>query len=187
MKMRVKVAVSNRHVHLTKEVYNELFGKDELTVKRYLNQIGQFASTDTVDLEYNGKRIEHVRIVGPFRKYNQVELLKSDLDYLGIKEFVRRSGDIEGTPGITIINGDNKVTIDKGVIREERHIHVNTNEKEKLGLYDNDEVIVNNMFNAYIKVSDDGYYEMHIDKDESNEYNLVTGDEVEFEKINSLL
>ena len=183
MKMKVKVALSNRHVHLTKDVFYKLFNRDELTIKRPLNQIGQFASNEVVDLEYNGKKIEHVRIVGPFRSYNQVELLGTDLNYLGIEEFVRKSGDIEGTPGITIINGENKVTIDKGVIREERHIHVNTKDSEKLGLYDNDRVIVNEMFDAYIKVSDDGYYEMHIDKDEGIEYNLQTDDEVEFRKI----
>ena len=178
--MKVKVAVSNRHVHLTKETYEKLFNKDNLEVKRYLNQIGEYASVDTVTLEYNNKIIEHVRIVGPFRNYNQVELLKSDLDYLGIEEFVRRSSDIKGTPGITIIKGNNKITIDEGVIREERHIHVNTN--DNIGLNDNDEVIVNDLFNAFIKVSDNGYFELHIDKDEALEYNLNTGDEVEFIK-----
>ena len=178
--MKVKVAVSNRHVHLTKETYEKLFGDSNITVKRYLNQIGQFAADQTVTLEYNNKKLEHVRIVGPFRSYNQVELLKSDLDYLNINEFVRKSGDIKGTPGITIINGNNKVTINEGVIREERHIHVNTKDRDKLNLNDNDEVIVNNLFNAFIKVSDDGYFEMHIDKDEALEYNLNTGDEVEF-------
>ena len=55
--------------------YSKLFNKDELPVKRYLNQIGQYASTEAVDLEYNSKKIEHVRIVGPLRSYNQVELL----------------------------------------------------------------------------------------------------------------
>ena len=180
--MKVKVAVSNRHVHLTKDVFEKLFNKDDLTIKRYLNQIGQFASNETVDLEYNDKKIEHVRIVGPFRNYNQIELLKSDLDYLGIKEMVRKSGDIEGTPGITLVNGNNKVNIDKGVIREERHIHVNTKDSKSLNLFDGEEVIVNNKFNAFIKVSDDGYYEMHIDKDESIKYNLNTCDEVEFFK-----
>ena len=180
--MRVKVAVSNRHVHLTKETYEKLFNNSNITVKRYLNQIGQFAADQVVTLEYNNKMIENVRIVGPFRNYNQVELLKSDLDYFGIDEFVRKSGDIKGTPGITLINGNNKVTINEGVIREERHIHVNTKDKNKLNLNDNDEVIVNNLFNAFIKVSDDGYFEMHIDKDEAFEYNLNTGDEIEFIK-----
>ena len=180
--MKVKVAVSNRHVHLTKETFEKLFGNSNITVKRYLNQIGQFAADQTVTLENNNKKIEHVRIVGPFRNYNQVELLKSDLDYLQIDEYVRRSGDIKGTPGITIINDNNKVTINEGVIRAQRHIHVNTKDKDKLNLNDNEEVIINNLFNAFIKVSDDGYYELHIDKDEALEYNLDTNDEVEFLK-----
>lgn len=178
--MKVKVAISNRHVHLTKEIYKQLFNKEELPVKRYLNQIGEYASVDVVTLKYNDKIIENVRIVGPFRSYNQVELLKSDLDYLGIKEFIRRSGDIKGTPGITIINGNNEVYINEGVIRQERHIHVNTNDKK--GLFDKEEVIVNNMFNAFIKISDNGYFELHIDKDEAKEYNLQNDDEVEFIK-----
>ena len=178
--MKVKVAVSNRHIHLTKETYKKLFGNSNITVKRYLNQIGQFAANECVTLEHNNKQIEHVRIVGPFRDYNQVELLKSDLKYLEIDEYVRKSGDIKGTPGITIINGNNKVTIDEGVIREERHIHVNTN--DNFDLYDNEEVIINNKFNAFVKVSDNGYYELHIDKEEALEYNLNTGDEVEFIK-----
>ena len=180
--MKVKVAVSNRHIHLTKETYEKLFNDTNITVKRYLNQIGQFAADQTVTLEYNNKRIDNVRIVGPFRSYNQVELLKSDLDYFEIDEYVRKSGDIKGTPGITIINENNKVTIYEGVIREERHIHVNTKDKDKLGLNDNDEVIINNLFNAFIKVSDDGYFELHIDKDEALEYNLNTDDEVDFIK-----
>lgn len=182
IEMKVKVAVSNRHIHLTKETYEKLFSDTNITVKRYLNQIGQFAADQTVDLIYNDKKIQHVRIVGPFRKYNQVELLKSDLDYLQMDEFVRKSGDIKGTPGITIVNDNNKVTINEGVIREERHIHVNTKDKDKFGLEDNDEVLVNNLFNAFIKVSDDGYFEMHIDKDEAIEYTLNTGDEVDFIK-----
>ena len=181
--MDIKVGVSNHHVHLTKEDLYSLFGEGyELTKKRELVQIGQFAADQTVTLENNNKKIEHVRIVGPFRNYNQVELLKSDLDYLQIDEYVRRSGDIKGTPGITIINDNNKVTINEGVIRAQRHIHVNTRDKDKLNLNDNEEVIINNLFNAFIKVSDDGYYELHIDKDEALEYNLDTNDEVEFLK-----
>ena len=184
--MKVKVAVSNRHVHLTKETYIKLFGNDDIKVKYYLNQIGEFSSLSTVTLEYNGKKIENVRVVGPFRNYNQIELLKSDLDYLDIKEVIRRSGDLDGTPGITILNENNKVTIDNGVIRAQRHIHVNTSDEDKLNLHEKDEVMVSTSkgkFNAFIKVSDNGFYEMHIDKDEALEYELNSNDEVEFIKL----
>lgn len=184
--MKVTVAVSNHHVHLNEEDYTLLFGDEPLESKRALNQIGEFASTKVVDLEYNGKRLEHVRIVGPIRKYTQVELLQSDLDYFGIEAPARRSGVLDGTPGITICNGDKKVTINQGVIREERHIHVNTKDADNMNLHERDKVLVYGPkcnFYAYVKVSDNGYYEMHIDKDESIEYGLKTGDVVEFEKV----
>lgn len=184
--MKVKVGVSNKHVHLTKDTYVKLFENDDIKAKRYLNQIGEFASFDTVDLEYNGKIIEHVRVVGPFRNYDQVELLKSDLDYLGLEIVERRSGDLEGTPGITLINGKNKVVLEKGVIKAQRHIHVNSKDSSIMNLYDNEEVIIKTKdkeFNAFIKVSDNGYYELHIDKDEALEYNLNIGDEVGFTKM----
>ena len=82
--MKIKVGVSNRHVHLTKEDYEKLFPGKTLEKRNDLNQVGEFASTDTVDLYYNGKTIEHVRVLGPFRKYNQIELLGKDFIFFGI-------------------------------------------------------------------------------------------------------
>ena len=184
--MKVSVAISNRHVHFTKEIYEELFGDAPFESKRALNQVGEYASIYTVDLEYNGKKIEHVRVVGPLRKYNQVELLGSDLEYLGIDAPARKSGKVDNTPGIKVINGDKSVILESGVIRAERHIHMNQELASKLGFKDEDKVIVHagdKDFDANIKVSDNGYYEMHIDKDEALEYNLETGDEVEYEKM----
>ena len=102
--MKVSVAISNRHVHFTKEIYEELFGDAPFESKRALNQVGEYASIYTVDLEYNGKKIEHVRVVGPLRKYNQVELLGSDLEYLGIDAPARKSGKVDNTPGINRVS-----------------------------------------------------------------------------------
>ena len=184
--MKVTVAISNRHVHLTKETFNKLFPGEKLESKRDLNQVGEFASFHTVDLECNGQKIEHVRVVGPFREYNQVELLGSDLSLFKLNAPTRRSGVLEDTPGITIINNDKKVTLDGGVIRAERHIHINTKDADKMGLKERDVVIVhgkNKDFDANVKVSDNGYFELHIDKDEAVEYGLETGDEVEYEKL----
>ena len=183
--MKVKVSVSNRHIHLTKEVYKELFNSDDLEIKRELNQIGEFASNSRVNLEYNGKVIENVIIVGPFRNYNQVELLQSDLDYLGIDAPERKSGDLNNTPGINIINGNKKVTINSGVIKAQRHIHVNTN-NNIYDLKEDNTVLIHgpyNDFNAKVKISDNGYYELHIDKEEANLFGLKTDDEVDFEVI----
>ena len=181
--MKTLVQISNRHAHLTKKVYKKLFGNTNIMVKRYLNQKGEYASFSKIDIEYNGKVIKNITVVGPFRKYNQVELLKSDLEFLEIDEYVRKSSDIEGTPGITLIKNNNKVTISQGVIRSQRHIHMNKKTAKKIGVSNNEKVIVNNLFDAYIKVSKNGYYELHIDKDEAKEFNLSSGDEIEFKKI----
>lgn len=183
--MKVKVGISNRHVHLTKDTYKILFGKDKLEKRNDLNQIGEFASTDTVDLLYFDKKIEHVRIVGPFRSQNQIELLGSDLKYLGMDAPVRRSGCLVDTPTITIENEGKKVSTD-GVIRAERHLHVPTKDEDALGLHERDIVKVfvpKGTFTANVKVSDNGYYELHIDKDEAVEYGIENGDELDIEVI----
>lgn len=183
--MKVKVAISNRHIHLTKETYEKLFGKKDIEVKRYLNQLGEFASNDKVTIENNGKIIENVRIVGPFRDYDQVELLQSDLDYLGIKALVKKSGNLDNTPGINIIFNNKKIFLEKGVIKAERHIHINTKEN-KYNFIDDEIVIVHGPkcdFTARIKISDNGFYELHIDKDESTLFNLNNGDEVSYDII----
>lgn len=183
--MKTTVGVSNRHVHLTKETYKYLFDKDTLEMRNPLNQIGEFASNDTVDIEYAGKVIEHVRIVGPFRPHNQIELLKSDLDFLELDAPVRRSGVLDDTPSVNIRVNDKTIKTD-GVIRAERHLHVPTKDEDKLNLHEREELLVtapNATFTATVKVSDNGYYELHIDKDEAEIYGLKNGDEVTFEKI----
>lgn len=184
--MKVKVGVSNRHVHLSKEVYNKLFNNEPLNVKRKLNQIGEFVSDKKVTLMNNGKIIDNVTVVGPLRDYTQVELLDEDFDYLSLEKIVRMSSDLENTPGISIISNGNVCKIDKGVIKACNHIHVNSKDVCKLGLKNNEKVIINlgkQSFEATIRVSDNGYYEMHIDKDIARLYNLNTGDEVCYEKL----
>ncbi len=183
--MKISVGVSNRHVHLTKETYKYLFDKDSLEIRNPLNQIGEFASTNTVNIEYAGKVIEHVRIVGPFRSQNQVELLKSDLDFLGLDAPVRRSGVLDNTPSVNILVNGKEIKTD-GVIRAERHVHVPTKDENELNLHEKDKLLItapNCTFTATVKVSDNGYFELHIDKDEAEEYGLKNGDEVTFEKI----
>ena len=183
--MKITIGISNRHVHLTKETYEVLFPGKAIEKRNDLNQIGEFASTDTVDLVYNGKTIEHVRIVGPFRSYNQVELLGSDLKFLGLDAPTRRSGELDNTPGITISTPYASVTLDSGVIKSERHVHVPTSREDELDLHERDKVRLFNdkvSFDALVKVSDNGYYEAHIDKDEAEEYGLSSGEEVTLEK-----
>ena len=183
--MKISVGVSNRHVHLTKETYDYLFDSKTIEKRNDLNQIGEFASTDTIDLVHNGKTIEHVRVLGPFRSYNQVELLGSDLAFLEMEAPVRRSGDLKNTPGITLKNGEKTTELNCGVIRAERHIHVPTEREEELSLHERDLVTITTdkcSFTAIVKVSDNGYFELHIDKDEALEYGLNNGDIVEAKK-----
>ena len=182
-----KIAVSNRHLHLTKEIYDELFD-EPLSIKRPLNQIGEFASFQTVTLKTEKGEIPNVRLIGPLRKYNQVEISRSDAYLLGINPPVRESGDLEDSETITIVGPKGEVTLTDACIQAERHVHMNEKKAEELGLKHEDMVklIVNNdkggIMEAFVKVSSNGYFEIHLDKDDANCFLLKTGDEVEIEK-----
>lgn len=113
----VPVGVSNRHVHLSRNDLNRLFGPGyQLTPKKKVNQPGQFSCEETVTLAGPRGMIAKVRILGPVRKETQVEILRGDIFPLGVKGVVRISGDLANTPGITLIHGSNAITIDHGVI-----------------------------------------------------------------------
>lgn len=182
-----KIAVSNRHVHLTKEIYDELFD-EALSIKRPLNQIGEFASFQTVTLKTEKAEIPNVRVIGPLRKYNQVEISRTDAYTLGLNPPVRQSGDLEDSETITIIGPKGEVTLKDACIQAERHVHMNEKKAEELGLKHEDMVhlIVDNdkggVMDAFVKVSDNGFFEIHIDKDDANCFLLKTGDEVIIEK-----
>ena len=128
-----KIAVSNRHLHLTKEIYDELFD-EPLSIKRPLNQIGEFASFQTVTLKTEKGEIPNVRLIGPLRKYNQVEISRSDAYLLGINPPVRESGDLEDSEMITIVGPKGEVTLKDACIQAERHVHMNEKKAEELGL-----------------------------------------------------
>ena len=183
--MKSPVGISNRHVHLDKSTYEYLFEREELQKRNDLNQIGEFASTDVLSLEYGDKTIDNVRIVGPFREHNQIELLKSDLEYLGIDAPTRRSGDLENTPQIKLKVKDKSIITD-GVIKSEIHLHVPTSMEQKLGLHERDVILITaprGSFKANVKVSNNGYYELHIDKDEKELYGIDSNAVVDIEKI----
>ncbi len=181
------IAVSNRHVHLTKETYEKLFD-ESISIKKPLNQIGEFAANQTVTLKTPKSTIENVRIIGPFRKYNQVEISRTDAYKLGLNPPVRQSGDLEDSETITVIGPLGEITLENACIQAERHVHMNEHKAEELGLKNEDIVklkIANDksgMMEAFVKVSDNGYYEIHIDMDDANCFLLKTGDEVEIEK-----
>lgn len=184
--MRIPVGVSNRHVHLNKEALETLFGVGyELTKRNDLTQPGQYAANEVVTIKTAKDEISDVRVLGPLRSYNQVEISKTDAFKLGLKPPVRNSGDIIGSEKITIIGPRGEVEIE-GCIIPNRHIHVTTLEAEKLGYKNNDKVsikidgekggIINNV---YIKVLDEAYLELHLDTDDANAHLLKQADMVD--------
>lgn len=171
--MKINVVTSARHIHLNEEDFKLLFGDITLTKNRDLNQIGQFASNEKVNIITEKGRFDGVRIVGPLRSYTQFELSKTDAYKLGINPPVRKSGDLEGASLVTIEHDGKSIDRNCAIIPD-RHIHVNTNDVEHN--LKNDQVVKLKLFgekggildNVNVKVSDDGYFEAHIDTDDAN-------------------
>ncbi|KAF5044204.1 phosphate propanoyltransferase [Sedimentibacter saalensis] len=188
MSFQVTVGLSNKHVHLSKEHINILFGEGhELTPIKDLSQPGQFACDEKVDLVGPKRTIKGVRILGPARKETQVEISLSDGFTLGLKEVpVRDSGKTEGTPGVKLVGPCGEVELEKGVIAASRHIHMHTSDAAKYGLKDKDIVQVKvggprglTFDNVLIRVHDEYALDMHLDVEEGNAAGLVNGDAVE--------
>lgn len=188
MNFKVTVGLSNKHVHLSKEHIDILFGEGhELTPFKDLSQPGQFACEEKVDLVGPKRTINGVRILGPARKESQVEISFADGFTLGLKDVpVRDSGKLEGTPGIKLVGPKGEVQLDKGVIAAARHIHMHTSDAEKYGLKDKDLVKVKvggsrglTFDNVLIRVHDTYALDMHLDVEEGNAAGLSNCDEVE--------
>lgn len=184
--IEIKVAVSNRHVHLCREDVDVLFGENyEFSKRNDLSQKGEFATLDTVSLKTEKAIIENVRVVGPIRKYTQVELSKTDSDILGLDLPIRDSGDFRDAKDVVIIGPKGSRKVKNCCIRSVNHIHASNSELEEFNDKDivdvetSDGVIIHNV---HIKKSDNFVLEMHIDTDNSKEYNLVTGSSVFLKK-----
>jgi putative phosphotransacetylase len=160
------VNVSARHMHVTPEHLEILFGKgSKLTKMKDLYQEGEFASEQRVTLVGPRQRIiPDVRILGPVRNYTQVELSYTDGIYLGIDLPLRISGNHENTPGITVMGPKGALTLDRGVIRAERHVHMSTDDMNYYGVKDGDQL----KLRYHPKV----VLEVHIDTDEGNACDL---------------
>ena len=184
--MKISVGISNRHLHVTEDDYRILFGKVKLEKVRDLHQKGEFASNSFVTIEGPKGQIEHVRIIGPFRHYTQVEVSKTDSYLLGIHPPIRKSGDIENSEIVTIIGPSGKIEQKKCAIIAERHIHLN---REQLEYYQLDETKPLNIVikgekaailsNVHLKVSDNAFFELHLDTDDANACDLKNGDIVD--------
>lgn len=173
---RIPIGISARHVHLTQEHVDELFGKGyQLTKKKELMG-GQFASNELVTLVGTKLRaIENVRILGPCRKASQVEISKTDCIKLGVKAPIRESGKIEGSAPIAVVGPKGVVYLEEGCIVAKRHIHMSPDDARRFGVtngqsvkvrFDNDRGGV--MEDVIIRVDPTFTLEMHIDTDEAN-------------------
>ncbi len=183
--MKIPVGLSNHHVHVTREVGYILFGNEhELTLKRELKQIGEFACEETVDIIINGIKLEHVRLIGPYRKYTQVELLDKDCDLFNVEHVRKNSGEIENTIPFTLVGPNGEYSFDTGAFIANNHLHFSKEELEQTTLKKGDIVkvitkdgkIINNIF---VKSDETCSLEFHIGKDEGENYNLQLGDYVE--------
>lgn len=175
----IPVAISARHMHLTQEHVEALFGEGhQLTELRPLSQPGQFACKETVTLIGPKRSIEKVRVLGPVRSKTQVEISRTDEFHLGLDAPVRASGDIKNTPGVILEGTEGRrVELKQGVICAWRHIHMTTDDAEYFGVKDRDVVEVEvgqkgvrslTFGDVLVRVKDSYALEMHIDTDEGN-------------------
>lgn len=189
--MLVPVGVSNRHIHLTQEHVEILFGKGyQLTPFKDLSQPGQYACKEQLTIIGPSLRpIEGVRVLGPTRKSSQVEISRTDSYVLKVKPPVRESGDIAGSAPITIIGPKGVVTLKEGCIIANRHIHMSFDDAAKFGVKDGDyvDVLVEGerktmFYDVQIRANAAFRLEMHIDTDDANAAGIGNGFKVKMVK-----
>ena len=187
----IPIGISNRHIHLTKEHVEILFGKDyRLTKLKDLSQPGQYACKEQLTIVGPSMRaIEGVRVLGPERKKSQVEISRTDSYVLKVKPPVRESGDLDGSAPITIIGPRGIVTLEEGCIIANRHIHMSEEEANVFGVRDGDyaDVEINGerrslFYDVQIRVHKDFRLEMHIDTDDANAAGVANGFKVKLIK-----
>ena len=175
--MDIPVAISARHVHLRQDTVERLFGPGyQLHARTPLSQPGQYSAVETVTLVGPHGRLEHVRVLGPPRVADQVEISRSDEIHLGLDGPVRLSGDLAGTPGIELEGPFGRVSLSQGVVCAARHIHMSPQDAQAFGVRDRDVVDVaiggtgrDVVFgDVVIRVAPNSQLELHLDTDEGN-------------------
>jgi putative phosphotransacetylase len=176
-KEKILIEVSARHVHVTTEDLETLFGKGyQLTPKKDLSQPGQYAAAERVDLVGPRSTLKNVSILGPVRSASQVEVSMSDARTLGLNPSIRESGNIDGTIGVQLVGPTGSVTLDKGLIVAKRHVHLTPEAAEAQGVVNGQVVGVKvhtddrsmTFGDVVIRVSEKFAPAMHIDTDEAN-------------------
>lgn len=172
----VPVGISNRHIHLSQIDLDQLFGAGyQLTPMKELSQPGQFACKETVTICGPKGAIEKVRVLGPVRKETQIEIVAGDCFKLGVKAPAKLSGDLAGTPGITVVGPKGSVQTAQGLIVAQRHIHMAPADAQAYGVQDGQIVKIRvgglrgGIYdNVAIRVTTSSKLECHLDTEEAN-------------------
>ncbi|USG65543.1 phosphate propanoyltransferase [Brevibacillus ruminantium] len=183
----IPVGVSNRHVHLSPEDVETLFGPGyQLTPLRELSQPGQFACQETVTIVGPKGSLHGVRILGPARGVSQVEISRTDSFQLGVNAPVRMSGDLAGTPGLILVTAKGSRVLESGVIVAKRHVHMSVEEAAEYQVKDGDTLILQTTSerpiiypDVVVRVNPRFSLDFHVDLDEGNAAHLKTGDRVQ--------
>lgn len=193
IKMREKRAqkpvianVSNRHIHLCQEDLEKLFGTGyKLTKDRDLMQPGEFASKESVSIKGPKNEIKNVRVLGPVRKFTQIEISKTDTFILGVNAPLRVSGDIKNSAPITVISPNGLIELKEGCIVAKRHVHFTPKDAEFFQVKDGENISVKVeserglvFDNVVARVRENMALEFHIDTDEANAAGIKNGDRV---------
>ena len=179
MSIKIPIETSARHIHLSQQDFQILFGSgEELHYEKELSQPGQYLCQERLTVRGPRGDFENMAILGPFRKASQVELSLTDTRKIGLPGIIRQSGDIKGTPGCTLIGPCGQMELRQGVIVAKRHIHMTPAEAVTLKVKDNDEVFV--LTKSYgraliyadvvVRVSWNFRLSMHVDTDEANAF-----------------
>ncbi|HRX63910.1 MAG TPA: phosphate propanoyltransferase [Candidatus Absconditabacterales bacterium] len=191
--MRIPIGISNRHIHLSMEDANTLFGKDYNFEKmKDISQPGQYACQETVTIKGPKGEIKNVRVLLPFRKHSQVEILRSDNYILGINAPIRLSGDLKRSERLTVIGPKGKIDLINGVIVAKRHLHITVAEAKEMKLKDGQNISIKThgerglvFENVVVRAKDDYTLDFHIDIDEANAAGLNPGDWGEIISMNN--
>ncbi|MFH1662204.1 MAG: phosphate propanoyltransferase [Candidatus Falkowbacteria bacterium] len=176
MEKKIIIEISARHVHISKSDFETIFGQGvELTKFKQLSQPHSYAANEIVNLTTFKDELKNVRILGPLKDRTQVEISKTDAYYLGIPALVRESGNLDGTPGLTLVGPKGSVKIRSGVILAHRHIHASPTDAKKYGVKHGQTVSAKiggdrgmTFHNVLVRVDKTFDWRMQVDTDEAN-------------------
>lgn len=182
VRLFVELEASGRHVHVTKEQAQILFGHP-LTPKRPLSQPGQYLANERVTVLGPKGEFQNVAVLGPERKEGQVEISLTDARGLGIDAPVRQSGDVKNSPGAVLVGSCGRVTLPQGVIAAKRHVHLTPEDAARFGVRDH-QIVKLKTYTArpvifddvVVRVSPDFAPYVHLDYDEANACGFCKGD-----------